>query len=97
MSRQPNAQYNVAAPGSLPVRIASRQRQVMFDAFVREAAPDPSNSILDVGVTRDQSYNNSNYLKSWYPCKFKITAAGIDDAAFLEDLYPGLASSALTD
>lgn len=90
MSRQPNAQYNVAAPGSLPVRIASRQRRVMFDAFVRQAAPDPSDSILDVGVTSDQSYDHSNYLESWYPYKFKITAAGIDDAAFLEDLYPGL-------
>lgn len=62
----------------------------MFDAFVREAAPDPSDSILDVGVTSDQSYDHSNYLKSWYPYKSKITAAGIDDAAFLEDLYPGL-------
>jgi hypothetical protein len=62
----------------------------MFDAFVRQAAPDPSDSILDVGVTSDQSYDHSNYLESWYPYKSKITAAGIDDAAFLEDLYPGL-------
>jgi len=90
MSRQPNAQYNVAAPGSLPVRIASRQRRVMFDAFVREAAARPSDSLLDVGVTSDQSYDHSNYLESWYPHKSKITAVGIDDAAFLEDLYPGL-------
>lgn len=90
MSRAPNAQYNVAAPGSLPVRIAGRQRRVMFDAFVREAAAIPSDLVLDVGVTSDQTYDHSNYFEAWYPNKASITAVGIDDATFLEALYPGL-------
>jgi ubiquinone/menaquinone biosynthesis C-methylase UbiE len=90
MSRQPNAQYNVAAPGSLPVRIATRQRRVMFDASVREVGPGPSDSVLDVGVTSDRTYDHSNYLEAWYPHKASITAVGIDDATFLEDLYPGV-------
>lgn len=90
MSHAPNAQYNVAAPGSLPVRIAGRQRRVMFDAFVREAAPGPSDLVLDVGVTSDQTYDHSNYFEAWYPHKARITAVGVDDAAFLETLYPGL-------
>ena len=90
MSNLPNAQYNVAAPKSLPVRIAGRQRRVMFNSFVRAAAAAPSDTILDVGVTSDQTYDHSNYLKSWYPHKGMITAVGIDDATFLEGLYPGL-------
>jgi hypothetical protein len=90
MSRAPNAQYNVAAPGSLPVRIAGRQRRVMFDAFERQAAADPSDSVLDIGVTSDQTYDHSNYFEAWYPYKARITAVGVDDATFLETLYPGL-------
>jgi ubiquinone/menaquinone biosynthesis C-methylase UbiE len=46
--------------------------------------------LLDVGVTSDQTYASSNYVEAWYPAKNKITAAGIDDAKFLEQLYPGL-------
>lgn len=47
-------------------------------------------TILDVGVTSDQSYQSSNYLETWYPHKHAITAVGIDDARFLEELYPGV-------
>ena len=62
----------------------------MFETFVRAAAATPSDSILDVGVTSDQTYHHSNYLESWYPHKAMITAVGIDDATFLEGLYSGL-------
>jgi ubiquinone/menaquinone biosynthesis C-methylase UbiE len=62
----------------------------MFDAFVREVGPGPSDSVLDVGVTSDRTYDHSNYLEAWYPHKASITAVGIDDATFLEDLYPGV-------
>ena len=54
------------------------------------SAPAPGDSILDVGATSDQTYSHSNYLAAWYPHKSRITASGIDDATFLEDLYPGL-------
>ena len=49
-----------------------------------------SETILDVGVTSDRTYESSNYLEAWYPNKGAITAAGIDDAHFLEELYPGV-------
>jgi hypothetical protein len=90
LPKLPNGQYNVAAPGSLPVRIAGWQRRIMFDYFVETAAPAPSDSVLDVGVTSDQTYDHSNYFESWYPYKPMITAVGIDDATFLESLYPGM-------
>jgi methyltransferase family protein len=86
----PNAQYNLAAPGSASVRIAIRMRTQMFGAFIQEFAPNPSETILDVGVTSDQSYTSSNYLEALYPHKDRITAAGLDDATFLETLYPGM-------
>jgi len=86
----PNAQYNVAKPGSLPVRIAAHQRRRMFQAFLDATGITPADTILDVGATSDQSYAHSNYFEAWYPHKNRITAAGVDDAGFLERLYPGV-------
>ena len=86
----PNAQYNVAAPESLSARIAGWQRRRMFQAFLDAANPAPDSTILDVGATSDRSYAHSNYLPAWYAQKPCITAVGIDDASFLEQLHPGL-------
>jgi hypothetical protein len=84
-----NAQYNVAAADSLPVRIAGFQREKMFAAFLKTLAVEEQHSILDVGATSDRSYDHSNYLVAWYPHKTRITAVGLDDARFLETAYPG--------
>ena len=90
MAGQPNAQYNVAAPGSLPVRIAAHQRRKMFARFMQDTEVAATERILDVGVTSDRSYEASNYLEAWYPHKHMVTAAGIDDASFLCGQYPGV-------
>lgn len=89
-NRPPNAQYNVAHPDSLSIRIAARQRKKMFALALNLAAIRPEDRILDVGVTSDRSYTSSNYFESWYPHKNKIVACGIDDASFLQHLYPGI-------
>src|SRR5215467_9787145 len=86
----PNAQYNVAAAGSLPVRIAAHQRRKMFGRFMSDTGVAAGESILDVGVTSDRSYEASNYLEAWYPYKHMVTAVGIDDASFLCGQYPGM-------
>jgi ubiquinone/menaquinone biosynthesis C-methylase UbiE len=86
----PNAQYNVARPDSLPVRVAAHQRRKMFAAFLKAMEIPAGSTLLDVGATSDQSYDHSNYLEAWYPEKNRITAVGIDDASFLETAYPGL-------
>lgn len=88
--RLPNAQYNVTSPESLATKLASFQRRKMYRAFLA-MEPSASDTILDLGVTSDQSYDHSNYLEAWYPHKHRITAAGIDaKAAFLEERYPGV-------
>lgn len=86
----PNRQFNVAAPNSLPVRIATWQRRRIYARFLEELDIGDDDSILDLGVTSDRSYTSSNYLEAWYPRKDRITAAGLDDASFLEKQYPGL-------
>lgn len=85
-----NAQYNVAAAGSLPVRIAAHQRRKMFNRFMLDTGVAAGETILDVGVTSDRSYQASNYLEAWYPYKNMVTAIGIDDASFLCGQYPGM-------
>jgi SAM-dependent methyltransferase len=86
----PNKQYNLAAPNSLPVRIAGHQRRTMYDRFIIETGIGEQDTVLDVGATADRSYKSSNYLEAWYPHKATVTAVGIDDASFLVQLYPGI-------
>jgi ubiquinone/menaquinone biosynthesis C-methylase UbiE len=87
---KPNAQYNVAEAESLAIRISGHARRRMYARFLEVTAIQPHETLLDVGVTSDQSYESSNYVEAWYPHKAKITAVGVDDAAFLERLYPGV-------
>ena len=86
----PNRQYNVAAPDSFAVRVATWQRRRMYAVFIESAAVTERDVILDIGVTSDRSYASSNYLEAWHPWKERITAVGIDDASFLERQYPGV-------
>lgn len=85
-----NAQYNVAKPDSLPVRVAGYQRRKMFARFMEAMGPGETDTIVDVGATSDRSYDHSNYLEAWHPHKDRVTAVGVDDASFLESLYPGM-------
>jgi ubiquinone/menaquinone biosynthesis C-methylase UbiE len=85
-----NAQYNYARSDSLAVRISTSVRRKMFAKFMAEITPTEAETVLDLGVTSDRSYSCSNYFEELYPYKHRITAAGIDDAKFLEELYPGV-------
>lgn len=85
-----NAQYNVAKPNSLPIKIAAYQRRKMFAEFLEAMRVHANETILDIGATSDQTYAHSNYLETWYPHKGRITAIGIDDARIIETLHPGV-------
>jgi Methyltransferase domain len=86
----PNAQYNVAAADSLPVKIAAHQRRKMFARFLADTGAGADDTVLDIGATSERTYEASNYLEAWYPHKDKVTAIGLDDASFLPALYPGM-------
>jgi ubiquinone/menaquinone biosynthesis C-methylase UbiE len=90
MSKKPNAQYNLAKADSLAVKVATRVRRSMFQMFMSSFEPRHGDNILDVGVTSDQTYSSSNYFEALYPYKDRIVAVGIDDARFLEQMYPGV-------
>ena len=84
-----NAQYNLAAPDSLPARIAGQQRHKMFGAFVAFAGPGPTDRILDIGVTSDRGYDHSNYFEAWYPDKASVEACALGDNASAEGIVSG--------
>jgi ubiquinone/menaquinone biosynthesis C-methylase UbiE len=85
-----NSLYSVAAPDSLPARLGVYQRRRVFARFLSASGVRPDDTIIDVGATGDRAYAHSNYLEAWYPYKRQLTAVGIDDASFLEELYPGV-------
>lgn len=87
---KPNAQYNLAKARSIADKVGLRVRRQMFDAFMERFAPTAADTVLDIGVTSDDQYASSNYFELLYPFKGNIIAAGIDDASFLEAMYPGL-------
>jgi hypothetical protein len=84
------AQYTVLTPDGLATRIAGFQRRRMFVRFLHDCGVQPTDTLVDVGATSDRSHEHSNYLEAWYPHKDKLTAVGVDDASFLEQLYPGV-------
>lgn len=84
-----NAQYNRHRGGGITDRVSAAMRRRMYARFVAAGVGD-DDSILDVGVTSDRDQLASNYLEAWHPRKERITACGIDDAAFLETVYPGV-------
>lgn len=90
MTRLPNEQYNVASAESLPVKIAGYQRRRMFERFMKVAKVGETDTVLDIGVTAERTYASSNYFEKWFPHKANVTAAGLDDARFLEEEYPGM-------
>jgi hypothetical protein len=75
---------------SLPARAAEHARRKMFLIFMRELAPVLNDTILDVGVTSNETYRLDNYFEVLYPHKDRITAVGLEDGSHLEARYPGI-------
>ena len=76
------AQHDIAPPDSRslpdsgPVRVATHRHRPLFRAFLAATRAGPSDTVLDVGVTRDRS----TPFGAWYPHKSRLARAGLDDA-----------------
>lgn len=46
--------------------------------------------MLDLGVTSDNTFPESNFFESFYPNPEKITCAGTEDGSHLEAKFPGV-------
>lgn len=85
-----NPQYSLVNGNSTASKVAGHQRRKMYEKFLKETGIQPEETVLDVGVTGEHTYSHSNPLVQWYPYKDRITASGVDDASFLEDMFPGV-------
>jgi SAM-dependent methyltransferase len=68
--------YEVMPPNSFAERLAVSARDRIYNDFLRICAPNPDESILDVGVS-DVVGAAANFLERRYPFQHRITAAGI--------------------
>jgi SAM-dependent methyltransferase len=62
----------------------------MFHLFMDVFRPGPETRILDVGVTSDATYKESNYFEQMYPYPRNITCVGTEDGSHLALRFPGL-------
>jgi SAM-dependent methyltransferase len=62
----------------------------MFLVFMEVMRPRPEAQVLDVGVTSDEHYRESNYFEQMYPFPHNITCVGTEDGSHLALRHPGL-------
>ncbi len=71
-------------------KVALNARKKMYARFIEKMQPSAQSRIVDVGVTPDRSLIDSNFFEMLYPHPEMITATSIEDASFMEEVYPGL-------
>lgn len=71
-------------------QISMHIRRKMFTKFMKAIKPNENQKILDIGVTSDTKYQESNYFEKLYPYKDKIVCVGTEDGGHLETQYPGI-------
>ena len=71
-------------------RLSLHIRKKMFSKFMKVMNPQPNYAVLDVGVTSDDQYEESNYFEKLYPYKEKIICVGTEDGSYLEEKYQGI-------
>ncbi len=78
--------------GKVPLasRVSFAARQRMFNRFMEVMRPSAEMTILDIGVTSDISFRESNFFEQFYPFKQQIVCVGTEEATSLESIYPGV-------
>ena len=79
--------YQVVPDGSLAKRVLNRARNRIYDDFIATMLPEPTDKILDVGVS-DVVSDEANVIERKYPYPERITACGRGDAVEFKASYP---------
>jgi len=62
----------------------------MYALFSSLTHPTRADRVLDVGVTPDDTQQESNFFELLYPYKHNITATSVEDCTSIEEIYEGL-------
>lgn len=81
--------YQVASDGSLAARVLVRARDRIYADFATWAAPTPSTTVLDVGVS-DVMTDGANLLERLYPHSCQITASGLGEGVAFRARFPDI-------
>ncbi len=73
---------------SLAYKISAYNRKRKWSIFLKEMAPTPEMSVLDVGYTEEEYSNNENFIEKHYPYPKMLTALGIDIPIKFKTRYP---------
>ena len=87
---EPSAYYKDSGRVPLASRLSYAARKRIFDFFMRVMQPSRDSRVLDVGVTKDMAFKESNFFEQLYPYKDRIVCVGTEQAAHLQQIYPGL-------
>ena len=91
---QPLAYFSVSKLSTVLIDLRShfafKARKTMYDLFIKVFSPNKTTSVLDLGVTPDQTLKESNFFEQLYPWKNNLTAVSIEDASQLEQVFSGL-------
>lgn len=95
MSSKSNSWFNWAKNTVTPVKryftkLSVKVRTSQFHEFEKITKPLPETSVLDVGVTSDETLKDANLFERLYKWPGKITAVTIEDVDKIRKRYPGL-------
>ena len=82
--------YRHSGPVPFASRLSFHIRLKMFRLFMEAMRPQSDTRVLDVGVTSDEMFRESNYFEQMYPYPENITCVGTEDGSHLASRYPGL-------
>lgn len=81
---------DVARKGSFADKASMQARRRMYETLTERISLDEMRTVLDIGVTADQSNIASNFFEKLYPYPERITALSDQDASWMENVWPGL-------
>jgi hypothetical protein len=79
--------YQQVRPNAISERLLILARSRIFRDFKARMRPEPSDQLLDVGVS-DVINNGANLLEREYPFRNNITACGLGEAREFKDHFP---------